>query len=62
MPAEESLCPPDLPANPPASTDHDDYGHIGPEDFERRIQADNDARNGELIRNAKWEPVGEPAW
>lgn len=42
--------------------DHDDYGGIGPEEFARRIQADNDARYGELIRNAKWEPVGEPGW
>lgn len=42
--------------------DHDDYGGIGPEEFSRRIQADNDARFGELFRDAKWEPVGEPGW
>jgi hypothetical protein len=40
----------------------EDYGGIGPEEFERRIVADNEERNGELIRKAKWEPIGEPGW
>ena len=50
------------PSSPSVVKDHDDYGGIGPEEFAHRIQADNEARYGELIRNAKWEPVGEPGW
>lgn len=40
----------------------DDYGHVGIEEFSRRIQEDNDKRYGELIRSAKWKPVGDPGW
>jgi hypothetical protein len=48
----------------PSSTvkDCDDYGGIGIDEFSRRIQADNDKRYGDVIRNADWVPVGEPGW
>jgi hypothetical protein len=42
--------------------DRSDYGNIGPEEFGRRIQADNDERYGNLIRNVRWIAVGEPGW
>jgi hypothetical protein len=48
-----------MPAGRSAVEEHDDYGGIGLEEFELRIRADNDTRYGELIRNAKWEQVGE---
>ncbi|MGY5795240.1 transposase len=38
-----------------AIKDTDDYGGIGIEEFSRRIQADNDALYGSVIRNAFWE-------
>jgi hypothetical protein len=57
----EALGPdPDDPGSP--VDDSDDYGSIGPEEFARRIQTDNDARYGTLIRNASWVSVGEPGW
>ncbi len=45
-----------------AIRDTDDYGGIGLEEFSRRIQADNDARYGDVIRNASWEDAGEAGW
>jgi hypothetical protein len=46
----------------PSVPDSEDYGGIGPEEFERRILADQEERYGDLIRNAQWEPAGEPGW
>lgn len=42
--------------------DSEDYGGVSLEEFSRRIQADNDARYGDVIRAASWEDVGEAGW
>lgn len=56
------LAPPLEPVDGPTNDVLNDYGGIGPEDFARLIQADNDERYGEILRTAKWEPVGEALW
>lgn len=46
----------------PTIKDSDDYGGMGFEEFSRRIQSDNDARYGDVIRNASWEDIDESGW
>lgn len=42
--------------------DKDDYGGIGPEEFERRILVDQEERYGAILREAEWESVEDPGW
>jgi hypothetical protein len=44
----------------PTIQDDADYGGIGPEEFERRIIADQEDRYGNIIHSVQWEPVETP--